>query len=488
MSATPSRQRSAASQSHPPSTQSRRRTNAPSSSAGQAPLPPYETPSAPLTTESQRQIAALLSSNYIRNLRTQLQHAAEKLIHSGGDVNERLSDARLRYEKAKEKRRRNGEENVDDDESNEQYQRLAASETQVDAITARLEEKTRYIIDSETKLQGLTEAMSEIEKQEEEALRNAHNVRQMRQQRQRQRAAAGSDEEGEDANDEENEDTLERTTRERNAQNPPSRRLELKLASEAKKWEQLSLTERYAGNNSYIGFYRMVHDSKFPGDDVPPLPHSSTWFEHMEDTNAGTSAGTRNQNRGRSGAESDDDVAIERERVSLKCPLTLTLYVDPVTSTKCRHSFEREAIMGMINRSTMTIAPPASRRGEARIRMVRCPVCTGPLTADDLRPDAVLQRRVRRAQELKEREEEDDHLEGDRKNKDRSTGITLGSDEESDDDAMDVDANPASQRVKAEPLSQAARAGQSESNESEEEAESDAEADDAMEQDDEESE
>jgi hypothetical protein len=216
----------------------------------------------------------------------------------------------------------------------------------------------------------------------------------------------------------------------------------------------------------------MVHDSKFPGDDVPPLPHSSTWFEHIEDTNtrSGTRASTRNQNRRPSAADSDD-IAIERERISLKCPLTLTSYVDPVTSTKCPHSFEREAIMDMINRSQATIAPPAARREQQRIRMVKCPVCSSPLTANDLRPDPVLLRRVRRAQELQEREEEDDHLEGDgRKQKGRSTGITLGSDGESDDDAMDVDADPASQRVKTEPLSQAARAGQS--NESEEDAES----------------
>jgi hypothetical protein len=34
---------------------------------------------------------------------------------------------------------------------------------------------------------------------------------------------------------------------------------------------------------------------------------------------------TRNRNRGVSPAGSDDDIAIERERISLNCPLTLTL-------------------------------------------------------------------------------------------------------------------------------------------------------------------
>ncbi|KAI1834495.1 hypothetical protein DTO006G1_137 [Penicillium roqueforti] len=478
MSATPSR---AQSQSHPPSAQSHRRNASHTSVSDAIPLPEYEVPEAPLTAESQRKIAALLASHHLRNLRTHLQHAVEKLTHSGGEVNERLSDSRGRYEKNKEARRREGEENVDDDESNEEYQRLADAEARVSAITARMEEKTRLIVDSEIKLQGLTDVLGQIEREEGENVAAALGVRQTRQQRTRQRANDDDDEDGtEDPNDGNSEDALEREMRERNAQNPPSRKLVDKLTEGVQKWEELSLTERYASNNNYIGFYRMVHDSKFPGDDVPPLPHSSTWFEHMEDRNvrSGVSTRTRNQNRGVSPAGSDDDIAIERERISLKCPLTLTLYQDPVKSTKCPHSFEREAIMDMISRSQTTIAPPASRRGQHRIRVVKCPVCSTPLTADDLRPDPVLLRRVRRAQELQQREDEDDHLEGDgRKRKDRSTGITLGSDAESDDDAMDVDAQQASQRVKQEPLSQVARAVESDDGSSSD-AESDAEIED----------
>ncbi|KAJ5835752.1 Zinc finger RING/FYVE/PHD-type [Penicillium robsamsonii] len=463
MSATPSRRQS--SQAHPQSAQSRRRTATHTSISEATPLPEYQTPVAPLTAESQRQIASLLASHHLRNLRTHLQHAAEKLAHSGGEVNERLIDARIRYEKNKEARRRQGDENVDDDESNKEYQRLAEAEARVDAVTAQMEEKTRLIVDSEIKLQGLTDAMGQIEREEGENVATALGVRQTRQQRARQRANEDDDADGtEDPTDGDYEDAQEREMRERNVANPPSRKLADKLSEGAQKWDELSLTERYARNNSYIGFYRMVHDAKFPGDDVPPLPHSSTWFEHMEDTNArpGGPARTRNQHRGVSPADSDDDIAIERERISLKCPLTLTPYQNPVTSTKCPHSFEREAIMDMINRSQTTIAPPASRRGQRRVHVVKCPVCSTPLTADDLRPDAVLLRRVRRAQELQQREEEDDHLEGDgRKLKDRNIGITLGSDGESDDEAMDVDAHPASQRVKMEPLSQPARAAQS---------------------------
>lgn len=247
MSATPSRRPSTLSQSHTQSAQSRIRSAAHTSvSEGRRPLPEYETPEAPLTAESQRQIAALLASHHLRTLRTHLQHAVEKLTHSGGEVNERLSDARTRYEKLKEARRRQGDEKVDDDEANEEYQRLAEAEARVDAVTARMEEKTRLLVDSETKLQGLTDAMSQVEREEGETVAAALGVRQTRQQRARQRANNGDDADGtEDPTDADYEDEQEIEMRERNAQNPPSRKLEDKLAEGVQKWNELSLTERY---------------------------------------------------------------------------------------------------------------------------------------------------------------------------------------------------------------------------------------------------
>ncbi|KAJ6072939.1 hypothetical protein N7467_011024 [Penicillium canescens] len=459
MSATPDR-RSMLSQSHPPSAQPRRSTTHPSEAPS---LPEYVAPEAPLTAEAQRHLAALISNHHHRNLITHLKHAAEKLTHSGGEVNERLADARGRYEKNKYQRRQRegidvGDENDEDDE---EYQRLAEEETRVNAITARMEEKARLIVDSEAKLQGLTDAVTELERQEGEAITAALGSRQTRAGQRTRRRGNDEDEDGdgEDENDADYEDAQERETQERNARDPPSRRLEDKLAEGSEKWNEMSLTERYASHNNYIGFYRMVHDSKFPGDDVPPLPHSSTWFQHMEDTSARSGASTRTRNqRRRSSAADDDDIAIERERISLKCPLTLLPFRDPVTSTKCPHSFEREPIFDMINRSTTTIPPPAARRGQRRIHVVKCPVCSTPLTADDLNPDPVLLRRVRRAQELEEREEDEDHLEDGRKNKRRNTEISLASDATNDDDAMDVDADAdePSQRIKAERLSQPA--------------------------------
>lgn len=245
LSATPSRQRSTLSRSRPPQSAQRRATP----QATEVPeLPAYEPPEAPLTAESHRQLTTLLQSRYLSQLKTHLQHAAEKLTDSAGDVNERLSDARVRYEKTRAAQRNNdGDEQGDEDESSEEYRRLAETETKVDDVTGRMEEKIRQIIDCEARVQDLTEAVSNLEREEGEAQAAALGARQTRGQRRRPRRAQGDDEgDGEgDGDDEDYEGTPERETRERNAQNPPSRKLEVTLDGGTDRWNGLSLTERY---------------------------------------------------------------------------------------------------------------------------------------------------------------------------------------------------------------------------------------------------
>jgi hypothetical protein len=50
------------------------------------------------------------------------------------------------------------------------------------------------------------------------------------------------------------------------------------------------------------------------------------------------------------GAEEDrdNDIAIARERISIKCPLTLQEFKDPVTSKKYPHTFKKLAILNII--------------------------------------------------------------------------------------------------------------------------------------------
>ncbi|KAL4785217.1 zinc-finger of the MIZ type in Nse subunit-domain-containing protein [Aspergillus varians] len=312
----------------------------------------------------------------------------------------------------------------------------------------------RRAIDSDVRVEGLGETLGELQ--------GSIDVS-SQQQRSRRRRRRGVDE------DEEDEGDLYEATPEPEVDGEEislRRKLEEKMAEDQAKWEDLSLTERYSKNNDYIGFYRIIHEAKHPGDDIPPLPHASTWFAHLEDPKASTrqardgSAPSRNTRqhhaRSASSGSDSDDLAIERERISLKCPLTLLPFRDPVTSTKCPHSFERDAITAMLSQSSMTVPAQNSStgRGARKIRAVQCPVCSEILTNNDLREDPVLLRRVRRAEAVMKRDREDEEEAEfglSQRRKGRQSGITLASDDEEHDlgggngngsgggDAMDVD-------------------------------------------------
>lgn len=111
--------------------------------------------------------------------------------------------------------------------------------------------------------------------------------------------------------------------------------------------------------------------------------------------------------------------------------------------------------LSSIARAVGTTLPPGNRRNA---RAVKCPECAIGLSAEDVRPDAVLLRRVRRAQELSEREKEDESLEesgGRHRRKERRSGVLLSDaveGEEGDSDVdMDLDGQNEQTRVKAEP-------------------------------------
>ncbi|KAL8932955.1 MAG: hypothetical protein Q9211_006039 [Gyalolechia sp. 1 TL-2023] len=82
---------------------------------------------------------------------------------------------------------------------------------------------------------------------------------------------------------------------------------------------------------------------------------------------------------------------------------------DPLTSTLCPHSFEKSAILSMLDASTLKAAsgvPGARGSGE---KAMKCPECEVELTASNLRQDPILVRKIRRIeeQERKEREREE---------------------------------------------------------------------------------
>lgn len=77
----------------------------------------------------------------------------------------------------------------------------------------------------------------------------------------------------------------------------------------------------------------------------------------------------------------DDDVAVAGGKISLKDPLSLNYFLEPVSSRKCNHVYEKRHIMRLFVEN----AP------------INCPVtgCSASLRSDDLRDDMLMALRVK---------------------------------------------------------------------------------------------
>lgn len=250
-----------------------------SSSSLTAPtLPAYEPLSAPLTPQAQRALASLSQSSSFRNLRAHVKLAAEKLTETAGETNERATDARIRYERQKQDdnndRRRSvknegegdgnnedeadsevgndkvSENEEDDDENNQQAAKLARLEEKVKEVTGRLEEHMRQMVDAGVKLDKLSEVVENLGKEAEATGGVAPGRRRdtgaagrwTRRTRQR-----GEDEDEEMIDVDEDDECYEAPSERRNRRpdQPPSQKLQEKLAENEAQWQRKSLTERY---------------------------------------------------------------------------------------------------------------------------------------------------------------------------------------------------------------------------------------------------
>jgi hypothetical protein len=129
-------------------------------------------------------------------------------------------------------------------------------------------------------------------------------------------------------------------------------------------YTSLSLTARYARNNEYRDFKRIVHDAKY-GDGGPVLGHEDTWFTEMGSPAHGITHTQR-------GDFDNDDIIMDKATISTRCPLTFQQFKEPYTSTKCPHTFEKNAIVEMIRTSKHAIGAGGPRG--AGVKAVNCPV------------------------------------------------------------------------------------------------------------------
>ncbi|TFY69080.1 hypothetical protein EVG20_g3302 [Dentipellis fragilis] len=93
--------------------------------------------------------------------------------------------------------------------------------------------------------------------------------------------------------------------------------------------------------------------------------------------------------------DDDDEVQVGGVTQDLKCPITLTMLVDPVTCEICHHSFSAEAIKTVL--------------GDNKFTKKKCPAagCNKMISFSDCKPDKELARKVKIAQRRAQRREAD---------------------------------------------------------------------------------
>jgi hypothetical protein len=91
--------------------------------------------------------------------------------------------------------------------------------------------------------------------------------------------------------------------------------------------------DRYADHNDYRNFKRTVHDALHPGDNQPPVPHASTWFQEDNLKESAEARRRRNNTTDNANNSDDDDDDDEIKMVglstNLRCPLSLQVGLFP---------------------------------------------------------------------------------------------------------------------------------------------------------------
>ena len=319
-------------------------------SRGPATLPPYETPLHALNQNAQHALQDLRRNHKLEALKGKVKGANGHLTQAAADINDRLLYNVQYHEKGKKRREivnSPSSSHVDDEF-------LERMKQDTNELTAALDQKARDVIDAGVEIQGVEKALRELDANVTAnrgllaPTQSTLGASQFRTPKRRRL---------EDA-DQVDEDDVE------DSQAPQGgsavELFKTKLAEHQDEYHVESLSARYAQHNDYIGFKKMVHDARHPGENPPPVPHHSTWFPNVGGSfeSAATLEGAQ---------ESDEeDFHVASERISIKCPLTLRPMKDPVSSKNCVHSFERAAILEMIGVSDL-------RAGGQKA--MKCPVC-----------------------------------------------------------------------------------------------------------------
>ncbi|KAI9663573.1 MAG: hypothetical protein M1829_006032 [Trizodia sp. TS-e1964] len=356
-------------------------------------LPTYQPPSHTLTPAALRQISQLSDGHRLGKLKKHIRSANEQLTGIAGDLNDRVYLAQDSHQRRKAKRA----QNFLNDDAEEEERDQAISKIREDAakINSEMETATRLLIDDDERVNALEAALKDLNRE----YQNGTNRNPTQTQRGRRRSLGDGDDEDDD------EDSGADPAAEEQSYAGPASKLQEILDRHKETYDSQPKRIKYANHNNYKGYKRIIHDALNPGEDAPPLPNANTWFpdEASDEVPTATSRGGKANEAAPD--DSDDDLEIAGERISTKCPITLLPFVDPLTSSKCPHSFEKTAILEMIAQSSVRVGG-GTKRGTGE-KAIKCPICdeASMLRASDLYSDKLLLRKVKRQQARDKKQE-----------------------------------------------------------------------------------
>lgn len=427
----------------PPRT-AQRPSDGPAQRRGQAELPPYQPISNTLTGDAHRELIKIRDRFPSSKLDGYLQEALKEMSASCGDMVDNLTTDKVAVSKLKSLSERHLEKHGEPmnqtelDRLTEMSKSLETMRTQVESMTQKMDESVRKLIDGKQAVAYLAEALNDTATVHTGSPRQTDGTQRSRR---RLRNADGEVDDDESEDDNEYQDFTPTvggpTQGDATTQNglalpaPPSIALKTALQLKTDKYATLDLFTKYAQDNDYKKFKREIHESSYEPGTAPPMANERTWFKESGVPQPGMTT------RAAGADDSDDDLAIAKETISTKCPLTLQEFRDPVTSTKCPHSFERDALMEMIDSPANAVR---SGTGRGAVNAVQCPVpgCTSLLTKQDVQEDEGLKRRIVRLQRAARiAQDEADNEDSDRDGRDARRAERLSSDPIGADDSED---------------------------------------------------
>ncbi|KDQ62282.1 hypothetical protein JAAARDRAFT_95963, partial [Jaapia argillacea MUCL 33604] len=154
-----------------------------------------------------------------------------------------------------------------------------------------------------------------------------------------------------------------------------SHRYEKGVKSRLTEYRKKTTRQKYSKSQDYAKFKQAIFEVQNPDTAMPPV----TDFLPKEDGDV----------------SDDDDIEIGGMTQDYRCPLTLTTFVNPMTSQVCGHSFSGDAIKEFFKHNR-TVPKPCPASG-----------CRKSFTLADLKVDKDLERRAKAAARRAQRAEDD---------------------------------------------------------------------------------